>query len=115
MTVRPRFVRIGWLFAAVFQLMLPTFASVADARAEATSNRSSAAAHIEAYGTKGCARVHPADCALCQVLSTGARASEPTTLSVPVAREVAVVPTEFHGLRRIARPAGDPPQRAPPV
>jgi hypothetical protein len=106
--------RLGWLFAAVFQLLLPTFASVADARAEAESMRG-ASTHVEAHGTKSCARVHPEDCALCQILATSAAPSTPPSVHVPVARLIDAGPADVARPLCIARAPGDPPQRAPPA
>ena len=60
------------LLYAVLQLLLPGAASIADARLEAASIRSHPIAHIESHGTPGCARVHPADCAFCRVISANA-------------------------------------------
>jgi hypothetical protein len=115
MVPRTRLNRAGWLLAALFQLLLPAFASVADARAEGASASRGAAAHVERFGATGCPRVHPADCALCRVLAVGARASTPVVVTIPVARVIEAGPVELQDLRCIARASGDPPQRAPPV
>ena len=106
--------RFGWLFAAVFQLVLPTFASVADARAEAESIRG-ASNNVEAHSTKSCARVHPADCVLCRVLASSAATSTPPSVHVPVARLIDAGPADVEHPLCSARAPGDPPQRAPPV
>jgi hypothetical protein len=106
--------RLGWLFAAVFQLVLPTFASVADARAEAESMRG-ASIHVEAHSGKSCARVHPADCVLCRILATSAATSAPPSVHVPVARLIDAGPADVERPLCIARAPGDPPQRAPPA
>jgi hypothetical protein len=115
MNSRTRRFRFGWLIAALFQLFLPTFASVADARAEAQSIRYASHGHVEATGATGCPQVHPADCVVCRVLATGARVSRPVALQVATAR---VIVARAHRYDRVARSAtapGDPPQRAPPV
>jgi hypothetical protein len=106
--------RFGWLLAAVFQLVLPTFASVADARAEAESMRG-ASIHVEAHSSKSCARVHPADCVVCRILATSAATSAPPSLQVPVARFIDAGPVDAERPLCVARAPGDPPQRAPPV
>ena len=54
------FARLGLYLTALFQLALPTFVSVADARAEAESERG-VAVHVEAHETAKCARAHSAD------------------------------------------------------
>lgn len=106
--------RRGWLLAALFQLLLPTFASVADARAEAESSRSGAASHVEQYGERGCPRVHPADCTLCRVLAMGAAPATPATVPAAVARDIALGIAHADLAAHSARRAGDPPARAPP-
>jgi hypothetical protein len=106
--------RLGWLFAAIFQLLLPTFASVADARAEAESIRG-ASIHVEAHTTSSCPRVHPADCVLCRVLATNATTTAPAAMHVPVARFIEAGTVDAERPLCIARAPGDPPQRAPPV
>ena len=111
---RSRSIRLGWLFAAVFQLLLPTFASVADARLEGASIRA-ATVHVEAPGGTHCPRVHPTDCIVCRVLATRAAPSEPTALSVPVVRIIAAGAAGAEQRVTPARAAGDPPQRAPPI
>ena len=55
---------IAW---AVLQFALPGVAMLADARIERES-RNAPGAHVESGTTQGCHPVHPADCALCQVL-----------------------------------------------
>ena len=109
---RSRFYRFGWMFAAMLQLLLPAFATVADARVEAESR--GAYAHVEAHGTPACARAHDTDCIVCRIIGAGAAPARPvvppTILAVvnelPSRRDVSSAPTRL---------AGDPPQRAPPV
>src|SRR5258708_39723325 len=114
MLVRARYLRLGWLVAAVCQLLLPAV-SVADARAEAESLRSAPAAHVEATGAKGCPRVHPADCAVCRLLAAATKTESPTNLQVPVARFIDATAQDSNRPACLTRFPGDPPQRAPPV
>jgi hypothetical protein len=113
--LRARLNRAGCLLAAVFQLVLPTFVSAADARAEAMSARRATVVHVEAFGSTTCPRLHPADCMFCRYLATGARAASATTVVVPVARVIETGPAGAEHQRSFARAPGDPPQRAPPV
>jgi hypothetical protein len=110
---RSRLNRFGWIFAAVLQLLVPAFASVADARAEVESR--GAYAHVEAHGTPACPRGHEADCIVCRLLASGAAPERPAAVptrialvlnDLPARREISCTPTRL---------AGDPPQRAPPV
>jgi hypothetical protein len=111
---RSRHLRLGWLIAAVLQFLLPAFASVADARAEAESARTSRV-HVEAPGTPGCPRIHPNDCVVCQLLATAATPSTGPSLLVPVERLIdATIARSVHPAYAVRLP-GDPPQRAPPV
>src|SRR5438128_1732375 len=87
---RARFVRFGWFVAALFQLLLPTFVSVADSRAEAASIGAASRPHVEAEGTRGCPRVHPDDCAICRVLAAGARTARQVALAIAPLRVVFV-------------------------
>jgi hypothetical protein len=98
----------------VFQLLLPSFASVADARAEAESMRS-VSSHVEAYGDPTCARVHPADCVVCRILGTSVTTAASPALHVAVARFINAGPVHAERQLRGARAPGDPPQRAPPI
>jgi hypothetical protein len=110
--IRSRLNRFGWIFAALLQLLVPTFATVADARIESESR--GAHAHVEAHGAPTCPRAHEADCILCRVVAAGAapaRQVAPTSIAavvneLPARREISCTPTRL---------AGDPPQRAPPV
>lgn len=111
-TRRSRFVRSVWLAFAALQLVLPGAAALADATLDIASAH--ARPHIESHSTAACARVHPADCALCRFLTTalvaGAAASVvPTSDAAPRSTPL-VAPT---------RPAGAvvllPRSRAPPL
>jgi hypothetical protein len=112
---RTRAFRLGWLIAALFQLLLPTFASVADARAEAASIRYASLEHVESTGASGCPRVHPADCVVCQALATGARIVRPVSIQVATERVIAARTERWDRVARSATAPGDPPQRAPPA
>lgn len=52
---------------AVLQFALPAAASVADAHVERESRAQ--LAHVESTSTTSCRPVHPAECALCQLVS----------------------------------------------
>ncbi|MEP7001525.1 MAG: hypothetical protein ABI969_13655 [bacterium] len=113
MVIRTNLSRFGWVFAALLQLALPAFATVADARAEAESR--GASAHVESHGTPGCPRVHPADCVVCRVLASGAAPSNAPAIHVAIARAIEAEPAHLAVSCIATRRAGDPPQRAPPA
>jgi hypothetical protein len=71
---------------AIVQLVLPLVVSVADARLERDANSARAYSHVEAHTGKDCVRVHRADCALCQHLTTPAAKSAKPVPPVAVAR-----------------------------
>lgn len=111
---RSRSYRLGLVVAALFQLLFPTFASVADARAEAAAERG-VYAHVEEHGSDRCAPVHAADCAVCRVISGAAMAGEAPAI---VSATVVVATTSLPRLERAtpAAPRGrSPSQRAPPI
>jgi hypothetical protein len=112
---RARQIRLGWLLAAIVQILLPTVVSAADSQAEATSIRAASRVHVEAPGTRGCAAVHPEDCAICRVLASGARTSRPAVLQIAVVRVIAAPAVRRRLATRGAIAPGDPPQRAPPA
>src|SRR5215204_5605547 len=62
--------RALWRVTILLQLLLPTFVSIADARAERDAMSARAYSHVEATTGKDCARAHKPDCALCQHLTT---------------------------------------------
>jgi hypothetical protein len=109
---------LHWLFvvAAAVQVLLPATASVADGwlqREEVGAGRPGA--HVEAYGSTSCARMHADDCALCRVLSLrGATAPTPEA-PVPADRVIAVSLASSERTLCSSRAPGDPPQRAPPI
>src|SRR5512132_1936970 len=62
--------RVLWRITILLQLMVPTFVSIADARAERDAMSARAYSHVEATTGDDCARAHKPDCALCQHLTT---------------------------------------------
>jgi hypothetical protein len=105
----------GWaILWAVLQFALPAAATYADALLERDA-AAAQTAHVESGSREGCRPVHPAECALCQVVS---RSAAPTT-EAPSWRDVVGVveqsPVEavgqcaLDGLRRASR------ARAPPL
>ena len=111
---RSRATRFGWLVAAVLQLLVPTLWSVADARAEALSDRT-ATVHVEAPGSTHCARVHPTDCVVCRVIATAAVPCAPPAVVIPAPQVIGARPADAARQALSARAPGDPPQRAPPA
>lgn len=111
---RSRINRVGLIVTAIFQLLLPAIASVADARAEASSERG-AFAHVESHGTSSCVPVHAADCAVCRVISGGAAPTRGP--SVPPAPECVIraALSSYHGFAIVMVAQRGPSQRAPPV
>ena len=85
--MKPRscFVRSAWLAFAALQLALPGAAALADATLDIAGAHERA--HVESHSTAACARVHPADCALCRFLTTalaaGTAAAVPTSDAAP--------------------------------
>jgi hypothetical protein len=106
--------RFTWLLAAIFQLLVPTVWSVADARADAVSIRT-ATVHVEAPGSTSCPRVHGADCAVCRVLGAARAPNARVSLELPVVSVIDQPPATLARPWPSARAPGDPPQRAPPV
>jgi hypothetical protein len=106
--------RVGLFLTAVFQLLLPTVVSVADARAEAAAERG-AAAHIEAHSTPSCVPVHSADCAICRVLAGGATVARAPAVKILATRLIKA--STPHDARVAISTLGQraPSQRAPPV
>ena len=111
--MRSRLNRVGWIFAAVLQLLVPAFATVADARAETESR--GAHAHVEAHGTSACPRAHEADCIVCRLLASGAAPEHRATMPARIALVLNDLPAQREIACTLTRQAGDPPQRAPPV
>ena len=111
---RPRLRRIGLLFTAVFQLLFPAFASVADARAEGAAERG-AYAHIETHGTSKCVAVHSEDCALCRVLAGNAAPTRAQAGCMAAGRLIHALPPRYVRVGVGTVVLGDPSQRAPPI
>jgi hypothetical protein len=111
---RTRLYRFGLVFTAVFQLLFPTFASVADARAEAAAERG-VHAHVEEQGANRCPPVHAADCAVCRVIS-GAAAPSEAPVVLPTTLLLVGTPLPHHEHAAPRTPARCfPSQRAPPA
>lgn len=72
---------------AVLQFALPAAATLADARLERAS-ASAQGPHIESRSEASCRPVHPAECALCQVVS---RASTPAVQSHACVATIGVI------------------------
>jgi hypothetical protein len=106
--------RFTWFVAALFQLLVPTVWSVADARADAMSVRA-ATVHVEAPGSTACPRVHGADCAVCRVLGAARAPNARVSFELLVVAVIDQPPTTLASPWPAARAPGDPPQRAPPV
>lgn len=115
MTHRPHALRFGWLLAAIFQIAVAPFVSIADARGEAASISATPNGHVEEFGAKGCPRQHPNDCVVCRYLTLGATGSTAPAVPVAVVRDCTARLADHPGQRAAARAPGDPPQRAPPV
>lgn len=111
---RTRLYRVGLVFTAVFQLLFPTFASVADARAEAASERG-VQAHVEGQGANRCAPVHAADCAVCRVISGAAAPAEAPAFQSPTLQCVDTSLPRHEGAESLAPARRAPSQRAPPA
>jgi hypothetical protein len=106
--------RLGLILTAIFQLLLPAFVSVADAKLEAASARG-AFAHIESHGTSDCAPAHSPDCALCRVILDGATASRAPDVHVSPACVLRASLAAYDGLAVGTLSRRGPSQRAPPV
>jgi hypothetical protein len=89
MSLRRPALRAYWLFYAILQLVLPGVASIADARVEAESISARPTSHIEEHSGAHCPRVHPADCALCRVLSATGTPASVTAALPPTALHIA--------------------------
>ncbi|HET7186778.1 MAG TPA: hypothetical protein VFI52_01425 [Gemmatimonadaceae bacterium] len=105
----------GWAIVwAVLQFALPTVATFADARLERESV-TARGSHVESRSDASCHRVHPTECALCQVVS---RVSAPTVHSdscpaiVNVVEQVVIAERPWRALTGSARLAL---ARAPPL
>ena len=97
----------------LLQLLLPTVVSIADARLERDALSARAHSHVEATTGKDCARVHKAECALCQHLTTPiAKAAKP---ALPMYASRRDRPSVAFGITRASAHAQRPSlPRAPP-
>lgn len=111
---RTRLYRVGLLLTVLFQLLTPTFASVADAWAEAASERGGFA-HVESHGTRGCVPVHATDCALCRVIAGGATAARAPSMQALAERDIRASLSSYDDLDVAALARCGPSQRAPPI
>jgi hypothetical protein len=104
----------GWAMVwAVLQFALPAAATLADARLERQGV--GVEAHAESRSDASCRPVHPAECALCQlVLRAFAPAAGQAAVAV-VARVAARPPIADRSWRALAGPTGSPLPRAPPL
>jgi hypothetical protein len=110
-TRRSRFVRSVWLAFAALQLVLPGAAALADASLDIAGAHERA--HIESHSTTACARVHPADCALCRFLTTALAAG--TATSVPTSDAAPRSTPVIAPRRQASAVVFLPRSRAPPL
>jgi len=98
----------------LLQLLLPTIVSIADARLERDALSARAYSHVEATTGKDCTRVHKADCALCQHLTTPiTKATKP---AMPIYGHRCERPSVAFGITRASAHAQRPAlPRAPPL
>jgi hypothetical protein len=103
----------GWAIVwAVLQFALPAAASVADARLERES--AGVQAHVESRTEASCRPVHPAECALCQLVwRTSAPAGGQPSFAL-VVRVVVPPAIADRPWRSLTGPAGLTFPRAPP-
>ena len=105
----------GWAIVwAVLQFALPTVATFADARLERESV-SGPASHVESSSDASCHRVHPTECALCQVVSRAATLSahgDSCPAVVNVIEQVVIAERPWRALAGSARLGS---ARAPPL
>jgi hypothetical protein len=107
-------VRALWRITVLLQLLLPTFVSVADAKAERDAMSARAYSHVEATTGKDCAQAHKPDCALCHHLTAPfAKAAKPAPPMYAARREF---PAVVDGIVRAAAGSQRPTlPRAPPA
>ena len=111
---RTRLNRFGLSLTAIFQLLIPMFASVADARAEAASERA-ASVHVEAHSNPKCVPVHSAECVVCRVLTGTAAVSRPQAVRVAIKKVVTAPQPQYDLVALGVFAPGNPSQRAPPL
>lgn len=105
-----RIARLAFGALAALQLSLPASASLADAWQHGEDAR--ARAHVESHATDACARIHPADCALCSYLTASVAVGR--AAAVPISHTVAAPPPSAVGLDADRTTVRLPRSRAPP-
>lgn len=114
-TRRSSIARLFYLLFASVQLALPPVAAWADAAGErASSTQSVAGPHVEAHTGSGCARIHPADCALCHAACASFTVPATHPLLVPARRADAPGPDVARRRAPADGSAWDARPRAPP-
>lgn len=116
MTRRSTAARILFLVVAAVQLLLPPVAAWADAATEReAASRGMPYVHVEAQTANECARIHPADCALCHATCTTFTRTTPEPLLLVTRRTAEVRPADSRiGASTPSRAWGARP-RAPPA
>ena len=111
MRKRSLWVRTPLLLLTLLQFSLPAAASWADAR---LGEKNNGPAHIESHSTDGCARIHPADCALHRFLTTPLAGYVATVLSLRDGAGITWIPRATANAH-FARHLTLPDSRAPPT
>ena len=102
------------LCLALLQLMTAPVASIADAWQDAATAGAQPYVHIESQGAPDCPRVHPAVCALCQVIQASVTPARTTELWAGTATDgVSCIPADHGSVKREPAPQVRP--RAPPT
>ncbi len=104
------------LVLSAVQIALPGVAALADATMERESAaRGVVAAHIEARTNGACARIHPAECALCQAACTSFVRADAQRLVTAPRRTAAPGTLVVRSHATDAGGAGESRPRAPPA
>ncbi len=103
--------RFLWHVLAALQLLLPGATAWADAQLQRESVRDGA--HVESHSDKSCARVHDADCALCQFLGAAVRPAPSAACGTPPVVRAVPAPAALAAVVARVAPATRLP-RAPP-
>lgn len=102
------------LLLAMLQLVTVPVASIADAWPDSASGGAQPYVHVESQGTPDCPRVHPAVCALCQIIQISVTAARTTDLWTAGATDsVSCIPADHGNEKREPAPQVRP--RAPPT
>jgi hypothetical protein len=105
----------GWAIVwAVLQFALPAAATYADALLE----RGAATAqgpHVESQSNASCRPVHPAECALCQVVSRNSAPADAPVTCHAIVRVAEQPASAEQSLQALTRPARVSLARAPPL